>query len=1053
MINVYTEGYLQKFQRIGYAKLKLSDFPLYDQGNPSKPMFIALELMPDNARSRNPPSVLISIERHRSDDVVRHSRKVIKPMVYIMRSYCFMARNISYDGMRQDGEARNYGLRVSCAGMSKTTPFLKGPRPLWMQHQDMRVVLCSDSTKEAPTIEPITVSLVEEGSVFNGDLGKAICVYTHLRRKDNLGKWEPYSLSPQWIRVHGGTYGNKPVGEILIAFELMLWKHRDDLHLQPRNMWPQPEDAFDKRDHLCRLRKATLHFSLIGLRDILPLPRVDSLGYASGSVNVAQPTVEVEVNCFFDRNNATETETVYPTSKLIFEYRDTVPGGDRRVKAERLKTWSSKTGYLGETVASNFEFLQVGKMNVLIPDRVIFQPFVTIRVLEAPSGMGHMIGYEASVIGESLQDLSKLLPCCWLEGVSLDEAYQAQKPKIRARLREAMEEASVRDKFEQVTEEELKKQVKETREAESLSQSTWQKKKDEMLTHLMGDEQIEFIDSTALPEPLRRSPFKRPLNLSKKVNIQQEMSFSPREGEEAKQVGVGSTRRALHCKLENSKEPPFEHDFWYKNVPLFRNHDIVKQNDETVDWNYQPNLVFGFVKCAFKLTDGWELAEEKALPRADTGASSALSFRQESVLEDDDDNEDAAVDTDEQKLKRSFEFSQALDRFAFDEKALINQYKGERIPSRIIVRLYLVKAVVIYGKGTGGYADPYIGFQLGRKNPVSMRNMAQFQTNTPEFYRIEERDMELPDDGRLEVRIMDLQDMALSDSLIGSTVIDLEDRWHSQAWRDRNELGLIPVERRSLFTQEVIGKNRGSLEMWVEMVESTRASDTLPSDLRKPPECELEIRMVIWSTKGVRIVSGDTVSVKLSVALDCKEYNGEHAGLQETDVHFGSKDGDALFNWRIVYPKIKTPVTSCTAMVSVYHYELTGDTFIGSLNLDLKKYCERVAKDSDAMEIGPADLKFQGTDSGEHVVGSVNMTLYVMTSIEAQSKRVGIGREEPNDHPSLITPIEGRDWGTYLESFGFSMPDFGMWKKLIPPVAGAVAFLVSLVVMKQAGLL
>jgi hypothetical protein len=46
---------------------------------------------------------------------------------------------------------------------------------------------------------------------------------------------------------------------------------------------------------LCRLRKATLHFSLLGLRDVAPLPRVEALGSAGGTVHAEKPSVTVEV--------------------------------------------------------------------------------------------------------------------------------------------------------------------------------------------------------------------------------------------------------------------------------------------------------------------------------------------------------------------------------------------------------------------------------------------------------------------------------------------------------------------------------------------------------------------------------------------------------------------------------------------------------------------------------------------------------------------------------------------------------------------------------------
>ena len=55
------------------------------------------------------------------------------------------------------------------------------------------------------------------------------------------------------------------------------------------------QETYDQRHHLCRLRKATLHFSLLGLRDVAPLPRVEALGSAGGTVHAEKPSVTVEV--------------------------------------------------------------------------------------------------------------------------------------------------------------------------------------------------------------------------------------------------------------------------------------------------------------------------------------------------------------------------------------------------------------------------------------------------------------------------------------------------------------------------------------------------------------------------------------------------------------------------------------------------------------------------------------------------------------------------------------------------------------------------------------
>ena len=102
------------------------------------------------------------------------------------------------------------------------------------------------------------------------------------------------------------------------------------------------------------------------------------------------------------------------------------------------------------------------------------------------------------------------------------------------------------------------------------------------------------------------------------------------------------------------------------------------------------------------------------------------------------------------KLKTSYGHDHALDEFAFSEDTLFKKFHdGESVPPRIRVRLYFVKAVCIHYSSTG-LADPYIEVSLGREHVISMRNMAQMQTNTPDFHRIEARDVSLPEDWRLE---------------------------------------------------------------------------------------------------------------------------------------------------------------------------------------------------------------------------------------------------------------------------------------------------------------
>lgn len=1196
MINVYTDGYLQSYQRIAYAKCYLHEFPTYEQGNPSKPRFIALEPMPGRSQTRIPPSVLITIEKHPSDDVVRHLRRRIKPMLYIVRAYCFLARQIKYDGMSTEaGEPDEYGLRVTCAGVSRTTQLLAGPRPMWMQPLDLKVILCSDSPKEPPTIEPVAVTLVRGGSIVNSDLGKAVCVYTHMRQRDNLGQWEPYSLDPQWIKVFGGTYGKDAVGEVLIGFELMLWKFREEMRLQPRQMWPQPEEIYDRAEHLCCLRKATLHFSMHGLRDLAALPNMESLGFMSGWSHPERPTVEVNVSPFYKKLDERLEDQV--DKVLSFNYEKVKPGGDERVQADLLRTWTAPVGTQGcrgHGAGANFEFLQVGTMQVLIPDSRLLQPYVTIKVYEKPSEglIAGALGYTTkTLIGESLQSLNPVLPCVWLEDVTLDKPYADQKQLISDSLRRERLSARARDHFRQWTPDEMRIRLLEMKEAMTkvtlkihivaakglndvhafdqtapyctcevvgkphtriktsplgdMTVTVWNwegkitdfnvddsllfalvdrnqeesgVKEPHLAKAVLSNDQVyplgfegevpllvvpmhaptpqvegekkgaaptaivaaaavaslvlkvdvvqeghkqqnlitlakqksDFLNSEGLPLPLRTHGLQRrglQLLPVERINREADRPFTPRKGVEIKPLS-GESRGHVGSKLENSKEKPFIHDFWYKNMPLLRNHDIVADNQEDVDYNYQPGLVFGFVKCTFKVVDGWD---DDAAGQDQAGGG-----------EEDEEEEEALLlidETDDVKLKRSFEFDPHLDLFAFNQQKLHQHFKSpNRIPSRVRVRLYFVKAVCIFSK-TASFADPYLTFQLGRDTSVSMKNMVKPQTNTPDFYHFEERDVQLPFDSRLEINVMDLEDISSGNtgSLIGSTVIDLEDRWHSRVWRKINRLMILPIESRSLHTSDYPGKNRGSLEMWVEMIETTKASDQKPSDIRKPADLEVEVRLVIWGASKVPPVKDDYTNAKITTMLDCKEYNGEYSKNQETDVHFACREGRAVFAWRIVYPNIQMPVFSCAVQFSLYHSELlAGDTFMGSFNLDLKKYMERVSKDMMARETGPTDLKFMPEDTSKDASefdASVNVSLYVLTQMEANTKRQGAGRDEPNDNPQLITPTEGREWGDYLSTLGFSLPDLGLWKKLIPLLIAAAAFLVSVIALRQMGLL
>merc|ERR1712226_996877 len=136
-------------------------------------------------------------------------------------------------------------------------------------------------------------------------------------------------------------------------------------------------------------------------------------------------------------------------------------------------------------------------------------------------------------------------------------------------------------------------------------------------------------------------------------------------------------------------------------------------------------------------------------------------------------------------------------------------------PPKIRVRTYLVRGLNVAGSNSG-YGNPYPFFSYGG-NPVMMKAKVLQQTTEPRFFFTEERDVVLPDEKDFEVGLMDLVTIG-SDQLIGSTHIDLEDRWMTKNFREYMSTtpNTVPMEYRPLEGGRV---SKGSLEMWIEMVD------------------------------------------------------------------------------------------------------------------------------------------------------------------------------------------------------------------------------------------
>ncbi|KAG6968497.1 hypothetical protein JG687_00003720 [Phytophthora cactorum] len=102
-------------------------------------------------------------------------------------------------------------------------------------------------------------------------------------------------------------------------------------------------------------------------------------------------------------------------------------------------------------------------------------------------------------------------------------------------------------------------------------------------------------------------------------------------------------------------------------------------------------------------------------------------------------------------------------------------------PQRVVVRVYMLRGQNLQAKNANGYSDPYLRLKLG-SNRINDRPNACTNTLKPEFFRMFELETTLPGASQLDINVWDRG--LVTDQLIGSTTIDLEERWFHREWQE-----------------------------------------------------------------------------------------------------------------------------------------------------------------------------------------------------------------------------------------------------------------------------
>ena len=114
--------------------------------------------------------------------------------------------------------------------------------------------------------------------------------------------------------------------------------------------------------------------------------------------------------------------------------------------------------------------------------------------------------------------------------------------------------------------------------------------------------------------------------------------------------------------------------------------------------------------------------------------------------------------------------------------------------TKCIVRLYVVSAFNLSSRDNGGDSDPYLKLTLGNKT-YNERDKYQLDNPNPDFFCHYDFEAVFPGCPPLNIEVIDFDDI-FGDDAIGSTSIDLEDRFFSVDWQS---LKNKPIEYRDIY--------------------------------------------------------------------------------------------------------------------------------------------------------------------------------------------------------------------------------------------------------------
>jgi len=358
----------------------------------------------------------------------------------------------------------------------------------------------------------------------------------------------------------------------------------------------------------------------------------------------------------------------------------------------------------------------------------------------------------------------------------------------------------------------------------------------------------------------------------------------------------------------------------------------------------------------------------------------------------------------------------------------------------LICRLYCLEGYQLVNKDVDGN-NPYLRVSVNGKQRIKDVSEERQNTSRPAFFKMYEIPLSFPVESMLEVGVWDWDKLS-SDDLIGSTKIDLENRYFNSQWKD---MKLKPIEYRTLWNPSSTAP-QGQLKMWVDLFTPEEAKLNPPEDIKPPLPLQYELRVIIWETKEVTFKDKNMSDIFVAVYPEGQK-------PQMTDVHWRSENGQGLFNWRMKFP-ITVPCPNPRLKIQVWDKDiLNPNDAICEANLNLRSFFMKAWKNkSDRETLDKEWIMMTHSSEPGKPQGHVLVSLDIMTLEEAKRRPAGFGRGEPNDNPPLPKPDRPEtSWNPLNPLNAIKGFRDNIWKnykwKVIGCVGGCVACIIIAIII------